>query len=360
MFLEDVCEHRDGRGGSSKSLPERGRRCVEAHVPVRLRIEYDDVIVHGLGDHVLAPTDDCLRSNRHWTTVAKVVTEGTLFGYGVRSAFSHGRLSGAPPLRGEMEIGRCAPVALDPSRVTHHDAGTAGSLLIARDEDGSLVVVCSHAGGFRIDADAMRVLADRSAGSDEIWEHRLVTVIVPLLLAEKGDVALHAAAVARGGRAVVFAGVSTRGKSTLALAAASRGLGVLADDGVVIDPGAGGGLVWPGPDGVRVARPGEARKETHRSGGSPLQPASLAAIAVLGPWAATEAVLEPVAPVEAVPALVPSLIFSGHDRLPEAMRNAAWLASTVPVFRCRMPLGVDRLPAALAAVLDRLLSREDA
>ena len=58
---------------------------------------------------------------------------------------------------------------------------------------------------------------------DDLWEHRLVSVAVPLLLAERGDIALHAAAVARGDRAVAFAGASTRGKSTLAVAAAACG-----------------------------------------------------------------------------------------------------------------------------------------
>ena len=285
-----------------------------------------------------------------------MATTGTLFGYAVRSAFGHERLSGAPAARGTIEIDGCAPVVLDPTRITHHDAGSDSSFAIAREEDGSLAVSCSQAGGFRIDASALRVLADRSARSPEIWEHRLVTVVIPLLLSEQGDVALHAAAVVRDGRAAAFAGVSTRGKSTLALAATSLGLGVLADDGVVIELGDDGGLVWPGPEGMRVARPGRAAKETLLPAAVPPSAAPLAALVLLGPLGETGHSLEPVRPVEAVPSLVPSLIFSGPDRLAQAFRSAAALAETVPVYRCSMPRGVDRLPASLSAVLDLLLS----
>ena len=285
-----------------------------------------------------------------------MAASGTLFGYGVRSPFSHERLSPAPARRGSIEIGRCDPVRPDPALVTHHHTRSGASFMIARERDGSLGVACSAGGGFRIDAAAFRVLSDATLPGGELWEHRLVTVVAPLLLVETGDVALHAAAIARDDTAVAFVGASTRGKSTLALAADAAGLGVLADDGVVVERVDGGGLVWPGPAGIRVARPGEARKATIAAGAAPLRPATLAAVAVLGSWADDGPLVEPLAPVDAVPALVPSLIFSGPDRLPEAMRSAAWLAASIPVFRCRMPHGVDRLPDAVCTVLDRVLS----
>lgn len=55
---------------------------------------------------------------------------------------------------------------------------------------------------------------------------------------------LHASAVARNGRAVVLAGRSGAGKTTLTAAALVKGLSFLADDIVPIDSGGG---VWPVP-----------------------------------------------------------------------------------------------------------------
>jgi hypothetical protein len=289
------------------------------------------------------------------------VTSGdTLFGYAVRSDFDHARLGESPPLRGEMEIRRCPPVELDGARVTHHLPGSETALTIARGDAGALLLSCSVAGGFRIEPAALRIGSDARHGGEEIWEHRVVTLVVPLLLSELGDIALHAAAVERDGRAVAFTGTSTRGKSTLALAASSLGLGVLADDGAVIEPGEGGYRVWPGPAGIRVARAGDARKGTVDAPRAPAGPVELAALVALGPREAYGPIVEPVEPVAAVPSLVPSLIFSGSDRLPRAMRDAARLASGVPVFRCAMPEGVERLPGALAAVLDLVMGASGA
>ncbi len=134
------------------------------------------------------------------------------------------------------------------------------------------------------------------------------------------------------------------------------GLDVLADDGAVFEVADGGPVAWPGPVGARVAAAGTDRKSTSTLGAAPLRPARLAAIAILGPLADGPTELDRLSPSAAVPALVPSLIFAGSDRLPEALRSAAWLAERVPVYRCRLPNGLDRLPAAVAAVVDRLLS----
>jgi hypothetical protein len=106
---------------------------------------------------------------------------------------------------------------------------------------------------------------------------------------------------------------------------------------------------------VRVAPPGEPRKRTLDAGEAPRQPCPLAAIVILGERTHGEAELTPVVPVEALPALVPSLVFAGRDRLGVAMRQAAWLGSAVPVLRCRLPEGIERLPAAIDEVLGVIL-----
>jgi hypothetical protein len=61
----------------------------------------------------------------------------------------------------------------------------------------------------------------------------------------RGDLVLHAAAVAIGGRAVVLCGPPAAGKSALAAALAQRGHGVLADAVSVLAPA-------PGQDGALV------------------------------------------------------------------------------------------------------------
>ena len=281
---------------------------------------------------------------------------GTLFGYGIRSAFTHERLSPAPGRRGTIEIGDCAAVTLDETAVVHRAEDGDTSFAIGRAADGTLAIECSAAGGFRLDAAHLRLLADRPPPGDDLWEHRLVSVALPLLLAERGDIALHAAAVAQDDQGVAFAGASTRGKSTLAVAASAAGLDVLADDGAVFDVADAWPIAWPGPVGARVAALGAGTKSTTPLGAAPLRPACLAAIAILGPLADGPTELDRLSPSAAVPALVPSLIFAGSDRLPDALRSAAWLAERVPVYRCRLPNGLDGLPAAVAAVVDRLLS----
>ena len=82
-------------------------------------------------------------------------------------------------------------------------------------------------------------------------EHRLACLVMPLLLAERGDLALHAAVLARDGRAVAFCGASMRGKSTLAAKLAARGFALLGDDSAV--------LSLDGEDGCSYGRGRRAR-----------------------------------------------------------------------------------------------------
>jgi hypothetical protein len=58
-----------------------------------------------------------------------------------------------------------------------------------------------------------------------------------LLMAERGRLMTHAAAVGRGGRGVLLVGRGGSGKSTLALSCALAGMEIVADDYVLLDPG---------------------------------------------------------------------------------------------------------------------------
>jgi hypothetical protein len=70
--------------------------------------------------------------------------------------------------------------------------------------------------------------------------------VFALLLHQRGQFVLHASAVESAGGAVVFAGRSGWGKSTLAAALHARGCGMLSDDVTAISLGAGHPTVLPG------------------------------------------------------------------------------------------------------------------
>jgi hypothetical protein len=76
----------------------------------------------------------------------------------------------------------------------------------------------------------------------------LLSQVLAFVLHLRGCVCLHASSVAIEGRAVLFAGVPGRGKSSTAAAFAERGCPVLADDVSVLRPVPGRGLLaLPGP-----------------------------------------------------------------------------------------------------------------
>jgi hypothetical protein len=108
----------------------------------------------------------------------------------------------------------------------------------------------TDAGGYRIDPEAGRI--EMPAGEDAITrEQRLWAIPAALCFMHRGDVALHAAAVDVGGRAVILAAPRYHGKTTLALAFHGRGHRVLTEDVACCRPGPVPTLV-PGPALLRV------------------------------------------------------------------------------------------------------------
>lgn len=220
-------------------------------------------------------------------------------------------------------------------------------------------------------------------------EHHLWGVVVPLLLSERGDLALHASAVAAGGRCVAFVGHSGRGKSTTAGAAlCDPAVSLVSEEALVVSAGPGApGVAWPGPIGLRLLPDaaaalgpsiGPAIAETdagfggiddatdtigtpHKPGlpaRSRLagEPARLDAICLLGPPAdGAGPFVERLRPVAAIPLLLPHTVAS-PDRLPSTVRRLADVLATTPVYRVRFPVGVDALPRHVAGLLTRLLS----
>jgi hypothetical protein len=198
------------------------------------------------------------------------------------------------------------------------------------------------------------VRCNGGSGGDA-WEHRIGTMAVPLLLAERGELAVHAAAIAVRGSAVLFAGSSGRGKSTLALAASEAGNPVLSEDGVTVDPGDELLRIWPGMRGVRAATP-EGRKgfvelpAAHEA----REPLPLGAVCLLGERG-ERLEISSLSPAAAVPAFVPSLIHSGEPAaLARAFALLARVLARVPAYRVSLPDDLRRVNASVRSLLEQL------
>ena len=135
---------------------------------------------------------------------------------------------------------------------------------------------------------------------DSTLRHVIIDLVIPYLLAMDGSLVLHASAVATDHGAVVFAGVSGCGKSSLAAEFARRGDAVMADDFVlfrergmefVVLPAYPGLRLWP-DSAEALAEPGSLLGPVYDGGdkqrvvslslrgGSEVEP--LAAIVLLG------------------------------------------------------------------------------
>ncbi|MBL0039905.1 MAG: hypothetical protein IPP28_02405 [Xanthomonadales bacterium] len=90
-------------------------------------------------------------------------------------------------------------------------------------------LVFSGLGGLEVDADRRVVVVDADVPSAARPEVMLGPGLL-LLLAMDGVLALHASAIAHGGRTILFCGVSGSGKSSIARQAAACGAETLVDD----------------------------------------------------------------------------------------------------------------------------------
>lgn len=287
---------------------------------------------------------------------------GSLFGHEVASELPLARLNQVPGPRGSLRVVRAGSDPLERhAELTAWSERLGQRFAVARGDGGELVVWCSVTGSWLLEPSECLIHAapPPGAGADAV-EHRLVSAMVPLLLAERGDLVVHASAVETPAGAVLFAGPSGRGKSTTVAALSRTGMPVLAEDGLALESTETGALAWAGARGIRLKGPGEAAGAAAAeypaglaqdglsapAGGRPV-----AALVVLGERSATLSV-EPLSPGEAAAALAPNLFHRGG---PEALRPAfaslARLAGSVPGFRASLP---DDL-GALATAAPRLV-----
>jgi hypothetical protein len=173
--------------------------------------------------------------------------------------------------------------------------------------------------------------------SDDLLLQAILGPSLSLLLALHGVVSIHASAVERGGRALVFVGESGAGKSTLASHLAQRGWGRLADDilPAVLGPGGARARPWFPQLRLRARDQYRGKQELEIAGVFELERGEAPA---LGPLDRRRATLALVRHTVAARLFPPDLLRWHLDW-------ATRVARSVPVYRLGYPRRFDALPA---------------
>ena len=116
------------------------------------------------------------------------------------------------------------------------DAGDAGRLRLFR-ADAGLRLVHDRTGTYDVHPERGLVEWHPLPGGtdDELVRTAVLGRVLPVLLHGRGLFLLHASGVSVNGRALGFAAPKGHGKSTVALAMATQGAGLIADDTLVLD-----------------------------------------------------------------------------------------------------------------------------
>ena len=277
----------------------------------------------------------------------------SIYGYEVESTLPLRRLRKQPGPRGKIGIAEGPPTLLD----------RVGDLLAYREDEGETfavasagaihLVACSATGAYELDARRRRVRVAATA-TQGMWEHRLLSVVLPMMLSADGELMLHAAAVRLGPGALLLCGPARRGKSTLALTLARLGYPVLSEDGSAVERVDGSWVVWPGAAGVRIrGTRGREPEVVSSRGPEPDGAAPVIAVALLTPRQARLGI-ERLAPARALAAISGHLIHpGGRAAAAVAFGAAADLLGQIPAFELTMPDGLAGLPAAAAELAGR-------
>jgi hypothetical protein len=180
----------------------------------------------------------------------------SLHGYALRTALpDHGlrpALGGRPP---DVTTARAA-AGVPPDEGGTAVASMRGAYVIHRRGDEHLVRFGDLA-AIRMRADDGAIVVHADASIDDEWCALLAHGnAVALLLALRGELMLHASAVALDGTTVAFAGQSGAGKTTIAAVACADGARLVSDDALRVLPAAGGARCAPGGTELRL-RPAE-------------------------------------------------------------------------------------------------------
>jgi len=239
---------------------------------------------------------------------------------------------------------------------------------------GYLVRFTGHA-DFLISREADRIRCRARPGiSPATVRHLLLDQVIPMVLAHRGRLALHASAAITGDGALAFAGKAGWGKSTICASLAHAGGSPLADDCLVIGGRRGRFFAVPSYPGLRlwpdtvkalgrrvhtselVADYSEKRRITSRRADIRRRsPIPLRAIYLLSPPRRRRVIsIARIEPREAVGRLLAHthrLDLTDRSRLVAELDALSRLVAGVPVFDLTFPRDLQRLPALRAAVL---------
>ena len=266
--------------------------------------------------------------------------------------------AGAPDLR--IWLGRVPPEAFPPSAETHWYL----SPRVTAEEEPTVEVWRRADGGFRLRyADGCEYHVDAAASAvactwpahftPEDAATYLLGPVLGLVLRLRGVPALHASAVAVGGRALALCGPPRAGKSTTAAALAARGHPLVADDVLALAERQGKMEVRPAyphlrlwPDVVAplfgagaelpLLTPNWDKRLLRLDAGFHPGPLPLGAVYLLQPRGEDAPRLQPVAGAEAVLALVSNAYvgwFPGREAQARELAVLGRLARSVPVVR---------------------------
>jgi hypothetical protein len=249
---------------------------------------------------------------------------------------------------------------------------SSGSWLAVASGPGGYRLVFDGGGEFIVSVDDRRIISmTRSADADTI-RHLLIDQVVPLVLAHRGRLVLHASAVETPAGAVALLGPAGAGKSTLTASFGVHGARLLADDALVVDDGGDEWLARPAYAGVRVWP--DVAAVLHAGGGSPRvapytdkrrvgpdeglafcpEPVRLTRIYVLDLEAVERITIAPLSGREAMIAVVGqtfTLDASDTARAARQLDRAHALCRDVAIRRLQYPRRFDVLPDVRAAIV---------
>lgn len=164
----------------------------------------------------------------------------------------------------DLGLGRCeGEPLLDATVATGPVARPAGSLLwslgagastqhLYREPDGTCTLVAGDRARASVSVEARSVTVTGTV--DPVQVQLVVSFAFPLLLSGVPAVVLHAAAAARRGRGVLFAGAGGAGKSSTLAGLVGAGWTSISEDVCCVAPQAPHPVAWPGPPWVRLGR----------------------------------------------------------------------------------------------------------
>ena len=280
-----------------------------------------------------------------------------------------GRSSGDPIADAVVRVGAVPPPS-GPELWRLHGESDAGGVHRTVDrwlcrQDGSLVIHSNAGPALALDLETATVTIE--PGDESLTLQLVASFAVPLILNGCEALVLHAATMAKDGRAVVVCGTSGTGKSSVLVRMVDAGWQALTEDVCAVDLRGDAAVAWPGPPWVRKAHgePGPAgaalRFDTPDKAAWDLAPSHAAGpvavsrLVILDPAGGDAPRWEQLSPAQAVRDLAQHAAWLRDPT--EAPRHlfglALALTKRVPVAHLRFP----RNPAWLDDVPELLASR---